>query len=489
MPMTTDTPEILTWYGQANSSTSLDSSGRFDVTADRPTVVTYHLPMALSIGLPSVERLLGLRLRDLDFDGLRRIVDLRLAEDANLDFKRDFSTRGERSVELAKDICSLANAQGGLLVFGIVEDNGVANSLAPFPCPSGELRDRVAQVLRSHTRPTPAFDVTSINDLTSEFVFVVVGVPRSRDAPHAVIRTDKQDPWFQFPVRYESTTRFMDESELAARYSQRQASASERLTKVRTLISSTDERPSQITLALSLVPINSGQFTLDSRAADRCLASITKRLEEAAGSMGIRLDVKPIRYSFKPSRIRVHFDSGELDLHSDGSVHATLHRDPFVAASLGRVVSRPAGFPDEVLVATISGLLDLAGRFTREECGCAGEALAAIRIRATRPDQGTRSIGLVAAASAHTREQRRMIGTTCDEVSTETSVVVEDLTTTSTRLLETTFRLASLVTQHFSLPNPVMLTDNGQLKLDGFSHEARPHVKAWSEQYEVHYFD
>ena len=65
---------------------------------------------------------------------LQALCDLRMAEDADLDFKREdsYTTSGPDGLdELAKDVTALANARGGLIIIGIVEDSqGCAESLS-----------------------------------------------------------------------------------------------------------------------------------------------------------------------------------------------------------------------------------------------------------------------------------------------------------------------------------------------------------------------
>jgi hypothetical protein len=77
---------------------------------------------------------LGADLAELTPAHLQVLCDLRMPEDADLDFKGkdSYTTSGPEGLdELAKDVTALANARGGLIIVGIVEDSqGCAESLS-----------------------------------------------------------------------------------------------------------------------------------------------------------------------------------------------------------------------------------------------------------------------------------------------------------------------------------------------------------------------
>jgi predicted HTH transcriptional regulator len=76
---------------------------------------------------------LGAELTELTPAHLQALCDLRMPEDADLDFKSEdsYTTSGTEGLdELAKDVTALANARGGLIIIGIIEDSqGCAESL------------------------------------------------------------------------------------------------------------------------------------------------------------------------------------------------------------------------------------------------------------------------------------------------------------------------------------------------------------------------
>lgn len=424
--------------------------------------------------------MLGVRLADLDVAAMKRIVDLRIAEGAMLDFKREFRTGNNNSLEFAKDICAFANSQGGLLLFGVSESNGRAQELAPFESPRGEIRDRIAQVLSSYTRPAPAFDASLISSGDDGKVFVAVAVPQSRSAPHAIIRADKGDPWLQFPIRYESTTRFMDEAEIASRYVQRVRTTDEQTNRLRSLIDAERSPASEIVLGLSLVPNSPGRIEIDAKAADRLFSWVKEQLETADRNFGISLRLKVREKSFRPGAIRVQLDRGHLDFFDDGSMSAEIDLEPHASPGLRRVASRPAGIQDETLVAGIACLLNFGGRYAVHGSGAQGGALVGLRLDATGSDGAQRHLGLLAAASSSVRSQRRMVGHSSSGVAVEAEVIVEELAGEAQRLLAATHRIGSAAMQHFGVASPPMITRNGKLRLEHFSEESSEQVEKWA---------
>ena len=66
----------------------------------------------------------------IDEAALRSLVDNQVAERRDLEYKRDLPGRADEDVkEFLADVTSLANAQGGDLIFGMEEAEGVATNL------------------------------------------------------------------------------------------------------------------------------------------------------------------------------------------------------------------------------------------------------------------------------------------------------------------------------------------------------------------------
>jgi predicted HTH transcriptional regulator len=85
-----------------------------------------------------------------------------------------------------RDISSLANTGGGLMLVGIAEKDGVAIGFAPLTgSPDAETRDLAARVQSGIVPPVPGVLLRAIRLAGGGFV-VALHVPRSRQAPHSV---------------------------------------------------------------------------------------------------------------------------------------------------------------------------------------------------------------------------------------------------------------------------------------------------------------
>jgi hypothetical protein len=108
-------------------------------------------------------------------------------ESSSLDFKRDLPGNSDKDKhELLKDVCALANSDGGDLVYGIDEVNGVAGTLSPL---TGEAADaatrRISQVLDAGLEPR-VHGIQMRPILVSGGYALVLRVPASYDGPHCI---------------------------------------------------------------------------------------------------------------------------------------------------------------------------------------------------------------------------------------------------------------------------------------------------------------
>jgi hypothetical protein len=152
---------------------------------------------------------------DVDAAALADLCASGAAETDLLDFKRDY---WDKTAELAKDVTALLNGQGGILVVGIEEDGGSAASTL-CPVPNSNYEERVRQVLNGMVRPVPEVSVRTVPALTADGCFVLIGVTPSEAAPHCVA---EKAGALSFPVRSGTTTRYLNEHELANLYQERQ---------------------------------------------------------------------------------------------------------------------------------------------------------------------------------------------------------------------------------------------------------------------------
>jgi hypothetical protein len=219
----------------------------------------------MAVRLPRLAFRLGAELTELTPAHLQALCDLRMPEDADLDFKSEdsYTTSGPDGLdELAKDVTALANARGGLIIIGVKEDSqGCAESLNEVVVSD----KKIVQMYNGlRARVVPYLPDIWINDLEtvtgSSKGYVLIAVPGSAIAPHAVRMTNR--PQYSFARRLGRTTAWLEESEIATLYRDRFRLAEEHRDKVLKVLELGSEwtrrvRPAtadRIWLELALVP-------------------------------------------------------------------------------------------------------------------------------------------------------------------------------------------------------------------------------------------
>jgi hypothetical protein len=118
---------------------------------------------------------------------LQRLCNDRCPESETLDFKRELPGNSDKEKhELLKDVCALANASGGDLVYCIEEDGGAATSIVPATSePEDAAKRRLAQILDAGLEPRVAGISFKHIDVAGGYA-LIVRVPTSYDGPHCV---------------------------------------------------------------------------------------------------------------------------------------------------------------------------------------------------------------------------------------------------------------------------------------------------------------
>jgi hypothetical protein len=114
---------------------------------------------------------------------LQGLCDDKTTESQTLEFKRELPATDEKR-ELQKDVCALANADGGDIVYGIAEVAGSASKVMPLPTAFLDAaRRRIAQALNSIEPRLQGLRVHPVQ-VTDGFA-VIARVPASFDGPHS----------------------------------------------------------------------------------------------------------------------------------------------------------------------------------------------------------------------------------------------------------------------------------------------------------------
>lgn len=169
---------------------------------------------------------LGLSPRPLTHDMVVQAVAQQARENEDLDWKQDLAwkkrdlpadKKEEKKQEFAKDVAAMANTRGGLIIFGVEEDNEAAIRVTGVP---NDERERQALRALAWQRVKPLIDglaIEALNNDAGDEGLIVVSVPASPDSPHVVGEQNKMG----VPYRDGSDTRWMTEGQLERAYRDR----------------------------------------------------------------------------------------------------------------------------------------------------------------------------------------------------------------------------------------------------------------------------
>ncbi|MFC8350797.1 helix-turn-helix domain-containing protein [Streptomyces sp. NPDC057280] len=159
----------------------------------------------------------------LTFDMVEKAADTHVAESDDLDWKEHLPQppRDGRWNELAKDVAAMANTRGGLLVYGVTDQDTKPVGIDPAEVNAAQY----AQWIRNHVQPYLAdVDFTVLSSPDGVLSFLVVDVPASPMAPHHVYGTaakDKDQQAAVVPYRDRDHTAWMAEHQIERAYRDR----------------------------------------------------------------------------------------------------------------------------------------------------------------------------------------------------------------------------------------------------------------------------
>ena len=142
---------------------------------------------------------------------LTNLIQNKIQEDTNLDYKIPDFSKPDFNKELVKDVSAMANSDGGLIIYGISEVNHSPDRIIWIERDEG-YKERIEQIISSKIfRKIECVKVKKIfsNDKT-KFV-IVIDIPKSDVAPHQTYPDGKQRRYYK---RHGSTTEEMENYEI-----------------------------------------------------------------------------------------------------------------------------------------------------------------------------------------------------------------------------------------------------------------------------------
>lgn len=160
-----------------------------------------------------MHRSLGLPLGPLTDEILDAAIAAGVVEADDLDWKSELPpAKGLPQTDFPKDVASMANSGGGMIVYGVEEDQKAATGRKD----TGDLIEVHERALHSAaiTAITPPVFGLEIHQLGAKSRAVAVIVPASVDGPHLIFRGE----YFGAPIRNNADTVWMKERQIEAMY-------------------------------------------------------------------------------------------------------------------------------------------------------------------------------------------------------------------------------------------------------------------------------
>lgn len=114
------------------------------------------------------------------------LVDGGIKESINLEYKSELT---QANKELAKDVSSFGNSEGGVIVYGMEEDNELPKGITGIDKKGN--RERIEQVINSQISPHLDIRLSSFDLASGDKEIIIVKIPKSINAPHMVSSTGR----------------------------------------------------------------------------------------------------------------------------------------------------------------------------------------------------------------------------------------------------------------------------------------------------------
>lgn len=296
-----------------------------------------------------LKRVLGVEPHNLTIEVFEHLVDNQQVEHQRLEYKSELPGNSpDQRREFARDVASMANGGGGLLILGIgegEEDN--AAEIAPVEL--GEQITRMQQIASSLIEPYLQIHIHDIGVNEGREGVIVVEIQPSARRPFAVIEGSR----LGYYRRTNRNRHSMDEAEVASMYQARTGRLESTARRASSLLSAAvarldDDAPPVV--ILTGVPAESfDRLFRTSRATEGRIRGLPH--EAIFGQHVGRLLADDIRPKFKGFELSSSFRSlstyGWLEIHDDGSFVSVIPGDADLRRSNEALFWEGPG-PDEV---------------------------------------------------------------------------------------------------------------------------------------------
>ncbi|MFC9646513.1 helix-turn-helix domain-containing protein [Streptomyces mirabilis] len=457
----------------------------------------------MSPRFPRVEALLGGSLEQVTYAQLASLVgnpDAR--EDEDLDYKGPhYSADQAGRAELAKDVAALANGIGGVLVLGLAEDRrtSIPNAVTPVELTDGKVR-QIRQTIASNLRPPPRIELFPKHDQPGSIQgILLIAVPRSLDAPHAIVEQTR----LAYPRRNGSTTAWLTEAEIATAYRRRFEQLADRTDRISRIDHDVEETAERLEgrsfleagdplLTVSLVPDIPGDMVIDHASVQRV------SMQELAAVPLLGRTAATFYSSMVGARRIVLFDDRPpryvAELHSDGS-GAWAARTPLLGIAQDDSNTWPYGADTDSIVTLVLSALRHLAQHAVTRTGAAGTAALRVRLESQTPIGGgpmrlpnlprTREIHLAHEALVPQERGVRASATAHRSAGGHAHALLNDLADGGIGLVQAASLLISDLFQHYGLAEPPQISRDGSIIASGWSEPERTQISTWAQEVSV----
>ncbi|MFF4418656.1 helix-turn-helix domain-containing protein [Streptosporangium sp. NPDC001559] len=333
-----------------------------------------------------LETLLGAPVHQVTYQQIADLVgnaDAREAED--LDYKRLYPSGEEGKDDIAIDIATFANHLGGLIIVGMAEVRDTPS--AALGVALAGLENRIRSTVADRIHPMPRFGTRPVeNPAEAGKGFLLIAIPPSTLAPHAVSIPSQEEKGLRWPRRHGADKVWLSESEIAAAYRRRVMAVTDQAGRVVELennavrTTATTSARSQFPLpllAVTLVPDLPGDLLLDGEK----VRAFEERTRQEIVMIGAQT---PTFTSTSVAHRRLVAEAGgnslfgvRAELYTDGAGTFTVH--PTAIPPAGSDTFTVAVLDAEIVVRTASALRYLA-RHARDQAAVNGSALVRVTL-------------------------------------------------------------------------------------------------------------
>lgn len=436
--------------------------------------------------MPRLEAIFSARVDELSWEHILGMVSSAASESQDLEFKgQHYGNSDSEKREFAKDIASLANASGGVLLIGIVESDGKASGVQGVSLLESDMV-RYRQIAANFIAPLPSFELIAVPSPDSAEVGVLaIVVERSSSSPHGQLVNEG----FRFPRRHGTTTIWLSEPELADAYLRRftlhDASGHRSETLAEEFIRTLDV--SEPWLILTLVPDSLGYMPIDKSVYQAFQARMQSRIAGLpwSGVSYRRFGVGPRRLRADGGPARGTGESGPAqwcatEVHADGSGAYAIR-----IADLARTerelngVRRPLILDDEDIAGgLISGLAWLGEHAWQAGAG----GVVTLRASVVPVDAGQQAVlgqgRSWAGGDTYGHPVISAESVTVNALATDLHPIGPDLVGTAALLLTD-------IAQAFGVAELGQLNREGEVRLRYWRSAIQQQVKSWCEAHSI----